>query len=129
MGEMRGSVKFHYTKGNIEALRRISEDITVDDEDRDLAKKCLEEIKEEAMKEFENNEDNSLITKSEIEEEMKNEKALWRSSIKTMLDAEDLEGLLDLKEGPEILDDDIKEFLDNCINQLESRIKGKSQAE
>ena len=86
---MRGSVKFHYTKGNIEALRRISEDITVDDEDRDLAKKCLEEIKEEAMKEFENNEDNSLITKSEIEEEMKNEKALWRSSIKTMLDAED----------------------------------------
>ena len=44
MGEMNGSVNFHYSKGNIEALRRIANDTSVDEDDRDNARKFIDEI-------------------------------------------------------------------------------------
>ena len=62
-------------------------------------------------------------------EEIERENALWRSSIKRMLQSGDLEGLIDLRESPEVLDDKLILFLDECINKLEEQIKGRSQAD
>lgn len=44
MGEMNGSVNFHYSKANIEALRRIANDTSIDEDDRDNARKFINEI-------------------------------------------------------------------------------------
>lgn len=52
-----------------------------------------------------------------------NENAMWRISIKRMFQSGDLEGLKDLLEGPEVLDDEIIEFLKEHIDSLEGREK------
>ena len=57
------------------------------------------------------------------------ENAVWRSSIKKMFKSGDLEGLIELKEGPEILDVEVIELLDYCINKLDSKEIGEGQAE
>ena len=56
MGEMKQSVFFHYSRGNIESLIGIANDSTVDEEDRDEAKRFIKELqkrKEEKGKEKE----------------------------------------------------------------------------
>jgi len=124
MGEMIGSINYHYTRGDLDALYRIADDETVDEEDRITAKQYIEKLEERTIEDT-----SSLMTQEEIIEESKTEKALWRSSIKTMLESGDLEGLIDLKEGPEILDEEELEFLEDCIKNLQGKEKGKSQAE
>ena len=52
-----------------------------------------------------------------------NENAMWRISIKRMFQSGDLEGLKDLLEGPEALDDEIIEFLKEHIAELEGTEK------
>ena len=44
MGDMSNSVNYHYSKGNLEALRRIAEDTTVDEDDRDLAEEYIKKL-------------------------------------------------------------------------------------
>ena len=53
--------------------------------------------------------------------EQERENALWRMSISKMFQSKDLEGLLELKDGPESLDDEIIEFLNNCIEKLTNK--------
>ena len=67
--------------------------------------------------------------KNRVDEEMSRENALWRSSIKKMFQSEDLDGLIDLKDSPEVLEEEILELLDKCINDLKSKEKERSQAE
>lgn len=50
--------------------------------------------------------------------EQERENAVWRMSISRMFQSEDLEGLIDLRDGPDLLDDEIIEFLNNCIKKL-----------
>ena len=59
--------------------------------------------------------------------EQERENALWRASIRKMFQSGDLEGLIDLKEGPDSLDDEIISLLNECIDNL-SKEKGRSQA-
>ena len=66
--------------------------------------------------------------KSREDYEQARENALWRISINKMFQSGDLEGLIDLKEGPESLDDEIISLLDECIDKL-SKQKGRSQAD
>lgn len=42
MGEMSNTIKHHYSRGNIEVLKEIANDTTVDEEDRDLAREYIE---------------------------------------------------------------------------------------
>ena len=44
MGEMSNSINYHYSKGNIANLKRIAEDNTIDEEDRELALECIKKI-------------------------------------------------------------------------------------
>ena len=67
--------------------------------------------------------------RSRVDEEISRENALWRSSIKKMFQSEDLEGLIELKEGPEVLDEEILDLLDKCINDLKNKEKDRSQVE
>ena len=67
--------------------------------------------------------------RSREDEDISRENALWRSSIKKMFQSGDLEGLIDLKESPEVLDEEILELLDKCINNLKNKEKDRSQAE
>ena len=52
------------------------------------------------------------------EEEIERENTLWRISIKNMFQSKDLEGLKELRDGPEDLEDEIIEFLNECIQKL-----------
>ena len=67
--------------------------------------------------------------RSRVDEDMDRENALWRISIKRMFKSGDLEGLTDLKEGPEVLDEEVLKLLDECINNLKNKEKDRSQAE
>lgn len=64
-----------------------------------------------------------------INNETERENALWRSSIKRMFQSNDLEGLIELRDGPECLDEEVIKLLNECIEELEEKIKGKSQAD
>ena len=44
MGEMSNSINYHYSRGNIEALKRIADDTTVDEEDSELAKLYIKQL-------------------------------------------------------------------------------------
>ena len=70
-----------------------------------------------------------MTSRKNEEMEIERENALWRMSIKRMFQSGDLEGLTELREGPEVLDDEILQLLDKCIYELKSRGKGRSQAE
>mgnify|MGYP003550385197 CR=1 FL=1 len=61
--------------------------------------------------------------------EQERENALWRVSIRRMFQSGDLEGLIDLKEGPDSLDDEILELLNECIKELDEKTKERSQAD
>lgn len=50
MGEMKQSVNFHYSKGNIESLIRIANDSTIDEEDREDARKFIKELQQKNEK-------------------------------------------------------------------------------
>ena len=47
MGDMATSVNYHYSKRNIEALKVIINDTTVDEEDREMAKEYILKIEKE----------------------------------------------------------------------------------
>ena len=51
MGEYKGSVLFHYSRGNKEALKGIMENTTIDEDDRKLAEECLKELENQKEKE------------------------------------------------------------------------------
>lgn len=53
--------------------------------------------------------------------EQERENALWRMSISRMFQSKDLEGLLELRDGPESLDDEVIEFLNDCIEKLTNK--------
>ena len=53
--------------------------------------------------------------------EQERENALWRMSISRMFQSKDLEGLLELRNGPESLDDEVIEFLNDCIEKLTNK--------
>lgn len=61
--------------------------------------------------------------------EQERENALWRASIRRMFQSEDLQGLMDLKEGPESLDDEIIKLLDECIQKLNEKLNEKNRAD
>ena len=44
MGDMATSVNYHYSKGNIEVLKAIVKDITIDEEDREMAKEYIKQL-------------------------------------------------------------------------------------
>lgn len=44
MGDMATSVNYHYSKGNLDVLKAIVDDITVDKEDREMAKYYIEQL-------------------------------------------------------------------------------------
>lgn len=67
--------------------------------------------------------------RNEQDYEQERENAIWKMSIKRMFQSGDLEGLVDLKEGPESLDDEIVELLDSCIQKIKSGRNERSQAE
>ena len=46
MGEMRQSINFHYSKGHIESLISIANDLTIDEEDREDARKFITELQQ-----------------------------------------------------------------------------------
>lgn len=54
-----------------------------------------------------------------------NEEAVWKISIKMMAKNKDLESLIELRDGPESLSEEIKIYLDNIIKRLEIEIKEK----
>ena len=60
MGEMSQSINYHYSRKNLVALYRIAEDITVDEDDRELAENLAKKVEEEL----------------DIEEEKKEEKEI-----------------------------------------------------
>lgn len=51
--------------------------------------------------------------------ENENERVAWKKSINFMYYRKDLEGLKDLRGGPEDLDEDLIELLDTFIEELE----------
>lgn len=61
--------------------------------------------------------------------EQERENALWRASIRKMFQSEDLQGLKDLKEGPECLDDEIAKLLDECIHRLNEKLNEKNRTD
>ena len=66
--------------------------------------------------------------KSREDYEQERENALWRASIKRMFQSGDLDGLLDLREGPESFDDEIIQLLDESIEKL-NKSRGKSRVD
>ena len=55
-----------------------------------------------------------------IRDEIENEKSTWRRSINTMLKYNDLDGLISIRDS-EVLDDEIKKYLEEAINILEEK--------
>ena len=47
MGDMATSVNYHYSKGNLEVLKAIARDTTVDEEDREMAKEYITILQKE----------------------------------------------------------------------------------
>lgn len=60
-------------------------------------------------------------------DECERENALWRSSIIRMFQSEDLEELIDLAEGPEVLDDSVADFLNCKIQELKNKMQIKDR--
>lgn len=59
--------------------------------------------------------------------EQERENVLWKMSISRMCKSGDLEGLIDLRDGPEVLDSEIKEILDEAIHFLERKNEEKTK--
>lgn len=55
------------------------------------------------------------------------EDSVWKSSIKMMYQRGDLEGLIDLREGPKCLSEDVIALLDERIKKLKEQQKERSQ--
>ena len=55
-----------------------------------------------------------------IRDEIENENSTWRRSINTMLKHNDLEGLISIRDS-EVLDDEIKKYLEEAINILKEK--------
>ena len=55
-----------------------------------------------------------------IRDEIKNENSTWRRSINTMLKHNDLEGLISIRDS-EVLDDEVKKYLEEAINILKEK--------
>lgn len=47
MGEMKQSIKFHYSKGRILVLKDIANDETVDEDDRELANEYIKKLEKD----------------------------------------------------------------------------------
>lgn len=47
MGDMATSVNYHYSKGNLSVLKAIVEDMTVDEEDREMAKEYINQLEKD----------------------------------------------------------------------------------
>lgn len=47
MGDMSTSVNYHYSKGNLEVLKAIASDTTVDEDDRDMAKEYIKRLEKD----------------------------------------------------------------------------------
>ncbi len=58
-----------------------------------------------------------------INNENENERSTWRKSINFMYQRGDIEGLIELRDGPDELDDDIMQILNNFIEELEKTKK------
>lgn len=59
-----------------------------------------------------------------IRDEIENENSTWRRSINTMLKYNDLEGLISIRDS-EVLDDEIKKYLEEAINILGEKERNK----
>lgn len=59
-----------------------------------------------------------------IRDEIENENSTWRRSINTMLKHNDLEGLISIRDS-EVLDDEIKKYLEEAINILGEKERNK----
>ena len=55
-----------------------------------------------------------------IRDEIENENSTWRRSINTMLKHNDLEGLISIRDS-EVLDDEVKKYLEAAINILKEK--------
>ncbi len=55
-----------------------------------------------------------------IRDEIENENSTWRRSINTMLKHNDLEGLISIRDS-EVLDDEVKKYLEEAINILKEK--------
>lgn len=55
-----------------------------------------------------------------IRDEIENENSTWRRSINTMLKHNDLEGLISISDS-EVLDDEVKKYLEEAINILKEK--------
>ena len=55
-----------------------------------------------------------------IRDEIENENSTWRRSINTMLKYNDLEGLISIRDS-EVLDDEVKKYLEEAINILKEK--------
>ena len=62
MGEYKNSVGWHYNKGNIKELIEMANDTTIDEDDRELAKKLADKLKgEQNSNEYLENEERSEL--------------------------------------------------------------------
>ena len=61
-----------------------------------------------------------------IRDEIENENSTWRRSINTMLKHNDLEGLISIRDS-EVLDDEVKKYLEEAINILGEKEKNKQK--
>ena len=59
-----------------------------------------------------------------IRDEIENENSTWRRSINTMLKHNDLEGLISIRDS-EVLDDEVKKYLEEAINILGENERNK----
>ena len=59
-----------------------------------------------------------------IRDEIENENSTWRRSINTMLKYNDLEGLISIRDS-EVLDDEVKKYLEEAINILGEKERNK----
>lgn len=59
-----------------------------------------------------------------IRDEIENENSTWRRSINTMLKHNDLEGLISIRDS-EVLDDEVKKYLEEAINILGEKERNK----
>lgn len=59
-----------------------------------------------------------------IRDEIENENSTWRRSINTMLKYNDLEGLISIRDS-EVLDDEVKKYLEKAINILGEKERNK----
>lgn len=55
-----------------------------------------------------------------IRDDIENENSTWRRSINTMIKYNDLEGLISIRDS-EVLDDEVKKYLEEAINILKEK--------